>query len=271
MKNSVENRTMSVVLEELNASVDKYNEATNAAERVQLAVTHKALVEEYNELSLLSAYAGFMADEMPLVALAKAYYYDVVSVKDNVHNEVVEGVMKSTVTRSVNPGNKKLDVSKFIEWTEERNKSVAAGKDWKVKIGAARNSIENEWKKFFASGKDTHSMSIGKAKKALQAMFDSLVFIAGKSSKNAIIANGDIAKWVLGFANSRKDIKAEDGNIVITGSVLPAQTWRTLLLDILHKAVTNKSFDIIYGDPEAEDEAQPEAETTADAEAPAEA
>lgn len=264
-----ENRTMSIVLDELNNSVDKYNLATDAVERVQLANEHKNLVQEYNELSLLNAYAGFMADEKPLVALAKAYYYDTVSVKDAVHNETVDGVMKSSVTRSVNDGTKKLDVTKFIEWTEERNKSVAAGKDWRSKMTAARNSIETEWKKFFAAKGDSHAMSIGKTKKALQAMFDSLVFIDSKTGKNAIIADGDIAKWVLGFANSRKDIKSDD-KIVITGNVLPKATWNTLCLDILHKAVTNKTFEIIFGEPEEDAKDEPKTETKAKAEAKAE-
>lgn len=264
MKKSVETktRTMSVVLEELNASVDKYNEATDAMERVQLAVAHKALVQEYNELSLLSAYAGFMAEEMPLVALARSYYYATVSVKDSVHNEVIDGVQTSSVTRSVNEGTKKLDVSKFIDWTAERNKSVAAQKDWKAKVRAARNSIEAEWKKFFAAKGDSNAMSIGKAKRALQDMFDSLVFIESATGKNAVIANGDIAKWVLGFANSRKDSKA-DGTITITGNVLPAATWNTLLLDILHKAVTGKTYEIFFGEPEDE---TVEVEAEADAE-----
>lgn len=260
MKNSVENRTMPVVLEELNDSVDKYNLATDAIERANLAAKHKELVGEYNDLSLLNAYATFMADENPLIALAKAYYYDTVSVKDAVHNEVIDGVKKSTVTRSVNEGSKKFDVVKFIEWTEERNKSVAYAKDWKSKVGAARNSIETEWKKFFAAKGDSHAMSIGKTKKALQAMFDSLVFVASETGKNAIIANGDIAKWVLGFANSRKDSKV-DGAVAIVGNVLPRSTWNTLCLDILHKAVTGKTYDIIFGEPEEDaEEVKAEAE-----------
>lgn len=254
MSKKVENRTMSIVLAELNESVDKYNLATDAVERVQLATAQKALVQEYNELSLLNAYANFMKSETPLVELAKAYYYGTINVKDNVHNEVdpVTSAMKSTITRSVNDGNKKLDVTKFIEWTGERNKSVAADKAWRSAIGAARNSIETEWKKFFASKGDSHAMSVGKTKKALQAMFDALVFIPCENdkTKNAIIANGDIAKWVLGFANTRKDLKTDEGIIAITGSVLSKATWNTLCLDILHKAVTGKTYEIIYGEPE---------------------
>lgn len=268
MKNFEENRTMSIVRAELDASVDKYNLATDAIERVQLALEHKNLVQEFNELALLNAYAEFMRAEKPIVELAKAYYCDTISVKDNVHNEVIDGVMNSSITRSVNEGVKKLDLVKFIEWTEERNKSVANDKAWKVKVGAARNSIEAEWKKFFASGKDSHSMSIGKAKKALQAMFDALVFIPCENAtdKNAVIANGDIAKWVLGFANERKDAKI-DGNVTISGNVLSRQKWNTLLLDILHKAVTGKTYEITYGEPEEDvkgKKAKVDAETEAE-------
>lgn len=266
MKKIIEGRTMSVVREELNDAVDKYNMSENAVERVQLSVEHKKLVEEYNTLSMLSAYAECMKDATPLVALAKMYYYDTVSTKDAVHNEVENGVQTSSVTRSVQDGCKKLNIAKFIEWTEEHNKSVAAGKDWKAKTEAARVVVENEWKKFFAAKGDTHAVSIGKTKRALQSMFDALVFIAceNDADKNAIIANGDIAKWVIGFANNRKDSKA-DGKVTISGSVLPKATWATLQMDILHKAVTGKTYEIIYGDPEesAEDAAKPEAKPEA--------
>ena len=268
MKKIIEGRTMSVVREELNAAVDRYNLSENAVERVQLAVDHKKLVEEYNTLSLLSTYAECRKAETPLVALAQAYYYDTVSVKDSVHNEVIDGVQTSSVTRSVKDGCKRLDVVKFIDWTEEHNQSVAAARDWRTKMEAARAVVENEWKKFFAAGGDSHAVSIGKTKKALQALFDALVFIPCENStdKNAIIANGDIAKWVIGFANSRKDSKA-DGNITITGSVLPKATWATLQMDILHKAVTGKTYEIFYGDPEeaAEDAEAPAAEAEAEA------
>ena len=248
MSKKIENRTMSVVLEELNNSVDKYNLAADAAERNQLALEHKNLVQEYNELSLLSAYAEFMTAEVPLVALAKAYYYETVSVKDKVHNEVVDGVAKSSVTRSVVDGDKKLDIAKFIEWTEERNKSVAASKDWKTKVGAARSSIENEWKRFFESKVDKKDISIGKVKKATQAAFDALVFIPCENDKdkNAIIANGDVAKALIAFANSRKDAKV-DGKITIKGEILPRNTWNVLLLDALHNVVEGKKYELSYG------------------------
>ena len=257
MSKNVENRTMAIVMAELNASVDEYNLSTDPVERVQLAAKHKKLEQEYNDLSLLSTYATCMKAKSPLVALAQLYYYETITTKDNVHNEVENGVQKSSVVRAVNDGYKKLNVTKFIEWTAERNKSVAADRLWKSKVEAARAVVEDEWKKFFASNGDTHSMSIGKTKKALQAMFDALIFIPTESGNNMLVANGDIAKWVLGFSNSRKDSRA-DGKITITGNVLPKATWNTLQLDILHKVVTNEKYEIIFGDPEEEAEAATE-------------
>lgn len=278
MKKIIENRTMSVVLEELNNSVDEYNLATDAIERAQLAAKHKELTQEYNELSLLNAYAGFMADENPVVALAKAFYYDTVSVKDTPHNEVVNGVKKSTVTRSVNESKKKLDVVKFIEWTCERNKCVAADKSWRVKIGAARSSIENEWKRFFASKADKKDISISKVKKATQEAFDALVFIPCENNKdkNAIIVSGDIAKMLIAFANKLQD-SFIDGKIDIKGTILSPQTWNALLLSALHLVVEDKKYSIAYGTEEeaankkAEAKAKTEPEADAESEAKVEA
>ena len=251
-KNIKEGRTMAIVLDELNDSVDKYNDSNDSNERVKLIVEHKKLVEEYNTISLLTAYAEFIKSDKPLVELAKAYYYGTISTKDTPHNEVVNGVQTSTITRSVVTKDTKLNVSKFIEWTEEKNKGVAASKDWKAKTEAARVVVEEEWRKFFAADGDTHAVNISATKKAIQSMFDSLVFIkAENSDKNAIIANGNIAKWVFAFANARKDSKV-DGKVNITGQVLGKSAWNVMQLDILHKAVTGKDFDIVYGDPEEE-------------------
>lgn len=250
MKN-YENKTMAELRQELNDSVDAYNTSTDIKERVELQVEHKKIVDAYNELSLHTAYATCMKDANPIVALAKTYYYDTISVSDKPHKTEVNGVIKSTLTRAISESHKKLNLVKFIEWTEEFNKSVTADKNWRSKVEAARKVVEDQWKKFFESNKDSHSMSIGKTKRAIQDMFDALVYIKSETGKNAVIANGDIAKWVLGFANARKDSKV-DGKITITGTVLSKQTWATLQMDILHKAVENKTFDIVYGEEEVE-------------------
>ena len=273
MKKSIENRTMATVLAELNESVDKYNLESDANVKVALAMKHRELVQEYNELSLLSAYSEFMKADVPVVALAKAYYYDTISVKDNAHNEVdpITKAMKSTTTRSVNEGKKKLDVAKFIDWTAERNKSIAADKSWRAAVNTARVSIENEWKRFFASKADEKKISIGAVKRATQKAFDAIVFIPCENSKdkNAIIANGDVAKMLIAFANKLQD-NFVDGKVNFTGTILHPTTWNGLLLTALHMAVENKTYDLVYGtEVEAKNASEAPAETEEQAEAEA--
>lgn len=249
MTNINDLNTMDAIREELNKSVDLYNAAKDGMTKAELALDHKNLVAKYNEMSLLQAYADCMKANHPVAELAKKYYYETISVKDAPHDEVEDGVKKTTIMRSVKDGTKKFDVVKFVEWTSERNQSIAADKYWRTKMMRARTTIEEEWKKFFASKGDSRTMSIGKTKKAMQELFDALVFIKSESGKNAIVASGAIAKWMLGFANNRKDSFA-DGKVSVTGYVLSRSTWSTLLLDAMHMAVEGKEFDIIIGDPE---------------------
>ena len=253
MKKTIENMTMVELMAELRESVDKYNLSNDENERVELVLQQKEIVKKYNELSLLTTYGECLSAEHPIIALAETYYFPTISVKDNSHNEVVDGVVKVTHARSISDGDKRLILADFITWVEELNKSVTVEKQWRVKVGEARDVVEKQWKAFFAANKDSHAMSIGKTKKALQAMFDALVFIETPTGKNAVIADGKVAKWVLGFANTRKDSKV-DGKVAITGSVLSKRDWAILQMDALHMAVTGKDFEIFYGEPEEDAE-----------------
>ena len=59
-KNMTNGRTMEVVLEDIKKNIDKYNLSKKPEERNALSVALDALIKEYNELSLLTAYATFM-------------------------------------------------------------------------------------------------------------------------------------------------------------------------------------------------------------------
>lgn len=274
MKNikDIEKMTMDQILEALEENVSDYNISTNAEERVDLAVEQKALVEKYNELSLLKTYAECMAEDKPIIALAKAYYYPVISVKDAVHSEVnSEGKKITSVTRSIKEGDKKLNLFKFIEWAEECNKNVTESKRWRTDLAKVRLGIEDQWKAFFATKKDSKSISIGKTKKALQEAIDALVYVkAEKGDFNAVIATNDTAKWLIAFANTRKD-KKEDGIVNITGTILSKQQWATLMMDILHMTVEGKQYVITLGheDEDNATEAEPEAEAETEEQAEA--
>ena len=159
-----------------------------------------------------------------------------------------------------------LDVMAFVDWTAERGNCVAHARNYKTAVREARTTVANQWTKFFKSKADSEvKISIGETKRALQAMFDALVFIPCENNpdKNAVIANNKIAKWVIAQANSRKDIRLESGEIKVKGEILTVRTWATLVLDALHFAVTGKDYEVIFKeeDTEAPVEVEAAAET----------
>ena len=243
MMNNTEKRTMEVVLSEIKANISNFNTSDNPVEKNKLELALKTLETEYNELSLLNTWTGFIAEENPMVAFAKAYDYPIVGHKDVDHRETKDGVKTVVRTRVLDEAKTRiLNVQEFIEWTEERNASVAHDKNWRKAVNDARDSVIDQWKGFMAAKGDTRAVSIGKMKKALQTMVDALVFIEGAKGSNAIIVKSDVAKAVFALCNQRKD--------GLKGSIMPASIWKKMQVDVLHAAVAGKEFTINYGDEE---------------------
>lgn len=250
-----EGRTLDIIRKELTEAVDKYNLSVNADERADLEVTMKALVDEWNELSLLTAYSSFLDDAQPLVAFGKAYTYATISTKDNKHKEVVNGVKRSVSTRSVEDGFRQMSVTKFLNWAKESNKILAADKLWVEKWGAAREEVNKQWKRIFASKGESSDLKIGQMKRTLQALFDALVFIEaqGGSGKNALVATGDMAKYALGVSNVRKvDLKEKTQKV----QNMSTQLWEQVGMDIWHQVCANKTYEVVIGDEKPEEEAE---------------
>lgn len=243
MMNNTEKRTMEVVLSEIKANITNFNLSADPVEKNKLELALKTLETEYNELSLLNTWTGFIAEENPMVAFAKAYDYPIVGHKDVDHRETKDGVKTVVRTRVLDETKTRiLNVQEFIEWTEERNASVAHDKNWRKAVNDARDSVIDQWKGFMAAKGDTRAVSIGKMKKALQTMVDALVFIEGAKGSNAIIVKSDVAKAVFALCNQRKD--------GLKGSIMPASVWKKMQVDVLHAAVAGKEFTINYGDEE---------------------
>ena len=254
-KNEV--RTMSVILDELNKIVDAYNALPVIdPQRAELTVTTKKLVEEYNELSLLTVFAKCMEAELPLNV--ETFVYNTVNTKDAPHKEVQpDGSKKEVLTRSVTEKDKMLDLAKFIDWAAERNRMIANSKDWKMKVLTAKKAIKAEWKKYLASKGDSHSVSNRKMKTALQEMFDALIFIPTAKGENSVIADGDIAKFAFGFANK---LNPSTDDEVADGDLLPESNWKIIQMKALRKAVIGKKLVVNFNDDEDE-EATETAET----------
>lgn len=251
---TTEGRTLDIIRNELIAAVDKYNLSSDADERATLTDTMKSLVDEWNELSLLTAYSSFLDDTQPLIAFGKAYTYATISTKDHAHREVVGGIKRTVHTLSVEDGVRQLSLTKFLSWAQESNKTLAADKLWIEKWGAAREEVNKQWKRIFASKGENTELKIGQMKRKLQALFDALVFIeaAGGSKKNALVATGDMAKYALALSNVRKvDLKNKTQKV----QNMSTQLWEQIGMDIWHQVCANKTYEVVIGDEKPEEEA----------------
>lgn len=252
---NTEKRTMEVVLAEIKLNITDFNLATDPVAKAKLELALKSLETEYNELSLLNTWAGFMVEEIPMVAFAKAYEYPIIGHKDVDHPETKDGVKTVVRTRVLDEAKTRiLNVSDFIKWTEERNASVAHDKNWRKAIADAREVVIDQWKGFMTSKGDTRVVSVGKMTKALQTMVDALVFIEGEKGGNAVKVQRSVAKAVFALSTQRKD--------GLKGSIMSASVWKKLQVDVLHAAVAKKDFTINYGDEDDTTAEAPAVETT---------
>lgn len=263
MKKMYENLTLEQLQSMLNEAVEKHNMAEDAAARVEARVKAKDISDAYNELSLLTVYANCMLEQQPLLAFVKKFYCHTITVKYTVSNEVVNGVAKSSEVASVNENDRKMSLFKFIEWAGERNKVITHDKYYKTATNKARNTINSLWEDF-RNSKDKTEMSKNAVKKALQSMFDALIFIEGKSRKNAVIANGDIAFYIIALAAELKTTADDNKDPNFTIEFLKKNSWDGHILNMLNMAVRGKSFDVVYGAEDADatdNEVEAEADT----------
>lgn len=248
--NNMESMTMPEVKVALDELVKKYNDTTDVSERTKLEIDGKELAGKYNALSLLTAYAGIMADANPVVAIAKAYSYPTVNFKLSVVDKLVDGKAKKVKSASIEDSSKVHNLYDFLDWTAKHGKKVTASGDWKSKAEAARESVNKEWKKYMDS-KDGYKMSKSAIKKTVQTMFDALVFIPCENNEqlNAVIANNNIANYLIALAAQGKTTR-KDGKVDFKVEFMSGNNWKSKAFDILHMAVENKTFDVVYGDPE---------------------
>lgn len=246
-KNEV--RTLSVILNEANVKAAEYNNLREGdPARADLDVAVNNLVKEYNELSLLTVYAKCMATELPIKTFAETYSWNRLSRTIKPTPVVLpDGSKLKEGKMSLNDSDAVLELSKFIKWAADSNHQITHSKDWEEKVREANKAIKAEWKKFFASNGDTHSMSKRKLKAAMQNMFDALIFIPTAKGENSVVANAAVANLVFGGANklnTTADISDKHMD------VLPDNYWKILQMLSLNMAVTGKELLVDYNEGE---------------------
>lgn len=255
MNTAAEAITLEALEAKIKENISAYNLTSDAVEQTKLELALKKLEEDYSLLSRLTAWTGFIEDEQPMVAFAKAYEYSTIGHKDVPHDVLVDGGKKTVRTRVIDKTKKvMLNVADFVEWTEAHGSGcVAANENWRDMLKEAQEVIIDQWKGVLDAKRDTHTISIGQMTKVLQAMVDALVFIPGKKGGNAVKVHRKLAAHIFAFSTQRKK--------GLKGSILSDSSWKALQMDLLHAAVEGKTFTVTFGNEEPEGE-QETAETT---------
>ena len=229
-------RTLETIMAEANAKVDTLNKELDMSKRFTLEAEVDKLVKDYNELSLFTAYGNAKAQDLPIIALAKACTYPKIGKKKTSSTEVVEGVIKRVDTFSITESSANLNVLKFIKWLEDRNFKMP--KDWLAHMSDAKANIIDQWQAFDKSG-DEHKFKIGELKRLLQTMVNDMGFIKGENGNNALIVKGEHAKTMLKYSNRQTGVQS--------GDTLTPKIWDDLLLTLLNGVATGKAFENTYG------------------------
>lgn len=251
--NNVEGKTLEQLKKELVDIVEKHNLSESTSERVKLKVEAEKVKNEHNKVSKMDAYAECLKAENPMLAFAKMYTYNVVSIGND----------KKTDTLSVkteNPSGAKLtevfNLWDFVETCESMNKQVTAALDWKSKAAKTQKTLIENVQKYIEDGTEK---DVAGLKAALQEMFNSIVMVAGESGNNAVIATSKQARLIYmtcGRMNA-KNLQAMFGR---------ESSWQAQAFTFLHCAVANKDITCTYGDSEpvaAIDEDEADTEETA--------
>lgn len=242
--------TMVEIRTELDATAEKYNASADAAEKLEYAEYAKKLVEAFNEAAIFNAYAKCLKDKQPVVALVKMFRTDKVNVKTSPVKDVTEeGKTVVKMTMAVADDVQRLFVMDFLSWCSERNKHPESDKAWKSKANDARKAICGEWDKAMKAASDA-KISKNAIKKATQAMFDAIAIIPGEKGGNIIVANKDIANYIIAAAPTVKCTYKDE--IAHSIHFLSNKKWNEIVMDTMYMAITGKTFTVAYGDPEAE-------------------
>lgn len=240
MKNNtnIKGRTLEVIMADADAKVEALNKEQDYGKRVTLEAELDGLLKEYNELSLLTAYATAKAEKQPIMALAKACTYAAISKKKTPGTlELVDGVAKKVDIFSVQKKDSSLNILKFIKWLEDRNFKMPDG--WRTRMSAVKANIIDQWQNFDKSEGDEHSFNFKQLKRLTQAMVDDMGYIEGEKGNNALIVKKDNIKPMLKFANRKTGVQA--------GETLTPKIWDDMLMTLLNGLATGTAFENTYG------------------------
>lgn len=211
--------------------VETHNESTDLSERNKLAKEARDLNQDYNNTSVLDVYAQCLEAENPMLTFIKTYTYPTMSV----------GVKKDTGNLTIkDDGKAVMNLWDFVKWAARLNKQVVHAIDWEGKAEDTRQILLG-----IAEGnivRDTKD-DVGMMKAAMQAAFDSVIMLPGKSGNNAVIAKSKACRTIIMTCGSldTKNLKATFGK---------SATWQGQFFMFLYCAVEGKEPELTFGDPD---------------------
>ena len=247
MKEAMKSMTMAEVLDALNTAVDSYNESNSVLTEDNI----KKLVDQYAEMSKLTAYAEALKAEIPVSAIIKKHHYRTYSVQYKPIIDIVDGKTVAKKVGSVKAGNKNVDLFDFIAWAEAKNKKVAADPMWKSKLNIQRDVICKAFDKAVAN-KGEFKVSKTMANNVLQAVFDAIIFVPGASGKNAVFPNDDCKNLIITCGAEYKETINDSDDVDTSLNFFKDKKWRSLIQSALFLVLKDKTLTISFGDPEAE-------------------
>lgn len=234
---NMQGRTLEVIVSDINTKVDALNAEKEMAKRITIEAEVDGLIKEYNDLSLLTAYATCKAEAMPIMALAKMCKYSTVSKKKTPSIELVDGASKRVEVFAVTKKDTVLNVLKFIKWLEERNFKMPEG--WIGRMSAVKAEVIDQWKAFDDSQGDEHVFNKKKLRRLVQAMVNDMGFIPGEKGGNALVVKNEHINTLIKYANEKTGVQS--------GKTLSAKNWDGHLMTILNGLATGAVFENSYG------------------------
>jgi hypothetical protein len=253
MNKDMTNMTVAEMEAALSTAVNSYNESWDSSDRAELEKQAGALVTNIAKAVKFNTYAAALREELPLVWLIKLHHYSVKSVAykvvdtPNAAGRVVpkkHGAVKDT--------NKNVDIFDFLNWCEDRNRSVAHDKAWKSIMSAQLKVLSAKFKEA-CDAEDEFTISRTFAGNALAKVFDALVFIPCENcDKNALMPNKHAKLLVTTCAAQYRESISDANTVSCELNFLTASNWKKLVQSALYIVLENKEVTLTFGEPEVD-------------------
>lgn len=233
---------------ELNSAIlsDKFSAIGAAKEKMDKAI------EEYNDLAIISDFITLRAMEDPMKAAIEQLDIAAITSKENKTKD------SENITYSLEPAIKQIDLVAFDEFCQREKMTIAHDSSWTHMVD--KFCLLVTYKIMKDLGKDTKKledtyyisdvakqMELGKSPtsntqiiKQLQTIVDGIIFegLDGSDDKNIYKVTTHDVNYIVATMTKR----GKSGTVVAPRST----TMHTLIMDVLHRIITNGDYKVEY-------------------------